>query len=344
VVDADGTSRSKPLPRRPTMGDVADRVGVSRQAVGLVFRNDRGISAETRERILQAADELGYQPDVAAQTLRQRTSKYLGVVFTPTQTAEVDILDALYPAAKADDYGVVLSALTSTRGASTAIDEVLGYRCAALLIIGLTLDPSLLRRLSGRIPMVMIGGNKSEDTGCDYVRSAGDVGIGLAVAHLADLGHRDIAYVHGTTMSSATLRYRGYTETMRRLKLPRRTISTKEGYLEEAGSRAARTLLHEGTLPTAVVTANDHCAVGLIDTLLRAGVRVPEDVSVTGFDDSRVAQLSYIDLTTVRQDGRQMAEAALDAALGRIKGRRESVEAVVEPTLIVRGTTGPPRA
>jgi len=192
--------------------------------------------------------------------------------------------------------------------------------------------------------MVMIGGNKSEDTGCDYVRSAGDVGIGLAVAHLADLGHRDIAYVHGTTMSSATLRYRGYTETMRRLKLPRRTISTKEGYLEEAGSRAARTLLHEGTLPTAVVTANDHCAVGLIDTLLRAGVRVPEDVSVTGFDDSRVAQLSYIDLTTVRQDGRQMAEAALDAALGRIKGRRESVEAVVEPTLIVRGTTGPPRA
>ena len=151
------------------------------------------------QRILQAADELGYQPDVAAQTLRQRASKYLGVVFTPTQTAEVDILDALYPAAKADDYGVVLSALTSTRDASTAIDEVLGYRCAALLIIGLTLDPSVLRRLSGRIPVVMIGGNKAEDTGCDYVRSAGDVGIGLAVAHLADLGHRDIAYVHGKT-------------------------------------------------------------------------------------------------------------------------------------------------
>ncbi len=113
------------------MGDVADRVGVSRQAVGLVFRNDRGISAETRERILQAADELGYQPDVAAQSLRQRTSKHLGVVFTPTHYGEVDILDALYPAAKASGYGVVLSALTSTRNASTAIDEVLGYRCAA---------------------------------------------------------------------------------------------------------------------------------------------------------------------------------------------------------------------
>ena len=145
-------------------------------------------------------------------------------------------------------------------------------------------------------------------------------------------------------MSSATLRYRGYTDAMRRRKLPRLTIAIDSGYLEEAGSQAARTLLQKESLPTAVVTANDHCAVGLIDTLLRAGVRVPEDVSVTGFDDSRVAQLSYIDLTTVRQDGRQMAEAALDAALGRIKGRRESIEAVVEPTLIVRGTTGPPRA
>ena len=74
-------------------------------------------------------------------------------------------------------------------------------------------------------------------------------------------------------------------------------------YLEEAGSQAARMLLQEESLPTAVVTANDHCAVGLIHTLLRAGVRVPEDLSVTGFDDSRVAQLSYVDLTTVRQDG-----------------------------------------
>src|ERR1700712_5352242 len=104
--------------RRPTMGDVADRVGVSRQAVGLVFRGDRGISQETRERILRAADELGYQPDVAAQSLRQRASKHLGVVFSPNHSAEVDIVDALYPAAAEGGYGVVLSALTSTRNAS----------------------------------------------------------------------------------------------------------------------------------------------------------------------------------------------------------------------------------
>src|ERR1700712_2493029 len=161
--------------RRPTMGDVAHRVGVSRQAVGLVFRNDRGISAETRQRILEAADELGYQPDVAARSLRQATSKYLGVVFSPNHAAEVDIVDALYPAAAAGGYGVVLSALTSTRDANTAIDEVLGYRCAAVLLVGLTLGDANLRRLAEKLPVVSIGGNEAGDTGCDYVRSAGDV-------------------------------------------------------------------------------------------------------------------------------------------------------------------------
>jgi DNA-binding LacI/PurR family transcriptional regulator len=332
-----------PLRKRPTMGDVADLVGVSRQAVGLVFRGDRGISAETRQRILDAADELGYQPDIAAQSLRQRASKHLGVVFSPNHAAEVDIVDALYPVAAAGGYGVVLSALTSTRDAAAAIEEVQGYRCAALLLVGLTVDQEELRRLAARVPVVSIGGNEAEDTGCDYVRSAGDVGIGMAVEHLASLGHRDIAYVNGTHMSSARLRYRGYVDAIRRLKLRRRTVSIPNDYVEEAGARAARSLLGQDVLPTAVVTANDHAAVGLIHTLLQAGVHAPQDVSVTGFDDSRISQLSYVDLTTVRQDGGQMAEAAFGAALSRINGRRTPIESVIDPTLVVRGTTGPPR-
>lgn len=333
-----------PVRRAPTMGDVADRVGVSRQAVGLVFRNDRGISAETRQRILQAAAELGYQPDVAARSLRQRSSKHLGVVFSPNHSAEVDIVDAIYPAAAAGGYGVVLSALTSTRNGSAAIDEVLGYRCAAVILVGLTLGNEDLRRLASRIPVVTLGGNDSQDNGCDDVRSAGDIGIGMAVDHLYSLGHRDIAYVHGKHMSSASVRYRGYTDAVRRLKLRRRTIVIPNDYVEEAGARAARILLQAEVFPTAVVMANDHAAVGLIHTCLRAGLQIPDDLSVTGFDDSRIAQLSYVDLTTVRQDGALMAQAAVAAALSRINGRRDPVETIIEPTLIVRGTTAAPRA
>lgn len=332
-----------PLRKRPTMGDVADRVGVSRQAVGLVFRGDKGISAETRQRILQAAEELGYQPDLAAQSLRQRASKHLGVVFSPNHSAEVDIVDALYPAAAAGGYGVVLSALTSTRDATTAIDEVQGYRCAALLLVGLTIDRPALRRISSRIPVVSIGGNDADDTGADYVRSAGDVGIGLAVEHLFALGHRDIAYVNGKLMSSADVRHHGYVEATRRLKLRRRTISIPNDYVEEAGATAARILLQDKDFPTAVVTANDHAAVGLIHTCLQAGIRIPDDLSVTGFDDSRISQLSYVDLTTARQDGEQMAQAAVTAAISRINGRHEPIESVITPTFVVRGTTAAPR-
>jgi DNA-binding LacI/PurR family transcriptional regulator len=265
------------------------------------------------------------------------------VVFSPNHAAEVDIVDALYPVAAAGGYGVILSALTSTRDAAAAIDEVQGYRCAALLLVGLNLGQEDLRRVSGRVPVVSIGGNDAEDTGCDYVRSAGDIGIGMAVEHLFSLGHRDIAYVNGKHMSSATLRYRGYVDATRRLKLHRRTIAIPNDYVEEAGARAARILLEAAALPTAVVTANDHAAVGLIHTMLGAGLHVPHDLSITGFDDSRISQLSYVDLTTIRQDGGQMAEAAFDAARSRINGRREPIESVIQPTLIVRGTTGPPR-
>ena len=122
-------------------------------------------------------------------------------------------------------------------------------------------------------------------------------------------------------MSSADIRYHGYVEATRRLKLRRRTIAIPGDYVEEAGASAARILLQDKDFPTAVVTANDHAAVGLIHTCLKAGIRIPEGLSVTGFDDSRVSQLSYVDLTTARQDGGQMAQAAVAAAISRINGR-----------------------
>ena len=329
--------------RRPTMGDVAQRVGVSRQLVGIVFRNDRGVSAETRARILQAADELGYQPDVAAQTLRQRSSNYLGVVFSPAHASEVDIVDAIYPAAAADGYRVVLSALTSTRDTAAAVDEVLGYRCAALLVIGRVMKNAGLQRLSAKLPVVLIGTGGAKDTGCDYVQSAGDIGMRLMVDHLFDLGHRDIAYLYGGGMASADLRYRGYRSAVKRHRLSARVVRIIDDYTEESGARAARLLLDADTFPTAVMASNDHAAVGFIHTVLQAGLRIPQDVSVTGYDDSPVARLSYVGLTTVHQDGQQMAQASVAAALSRVDGRNTPLETIIEPALTIRASTAPPR-
>ena len=115
-------------------------------------------------------------------------------------------------------------------------------------------------------------------------------------------------------------------------------------HTEESGAAAARRLVGEGELPTAIFAGNDRCAHGVLATLVRAGMAVPGDVSVAGFDDSGVARLSFIDLTTVRQDVTRMAEAAVDAVAERLEGgRTEAREIVLEPTLVVRGTTAPPR-
>jgi DNA-binding LacI/PurR family transcriptional regulator len=112
---------------------------------------------------------------------------------------------------------------------------------------------------------------------------------------------------------------------------------------EESGASAARALLGEDRLPTAVFAANDRCAHGLLGTLVRAGVAVPEQVSVVGYDDSRIARLSYLDLTSIRQDVAEMAELAVRTVVERLDGgRTASRDLVLEPTLVVRGSTAPP--
>jgi len=111
-----------------------------------------------------------------------------------------------------------------------------------------------------------------------------------------------------------------------------------------AEAHAARELLAADRLPTAVLAGNDQCAHGLLDTLIRAGLSTPDDISVVGFDDSPVARLSFIELTTVRQDAVQIAELAVQAAAERLDGGRTTPrDIVVDPTLVIRSTTGPPR-
>ena len=115
------------------------------------------------------------------------------------------------------------------------------------------------------------------------------------------------------------------------------------GYTEDEGARAARGMLADG-LPTAVIAANDPCAVGVLDTVLRAGVRVPDDLSVVGYDDSRFAALPGIDLTSVRQDIPKMARLAVKAAVERLeRPTRKPKDVVLRPKLVVRGTTSAPR-
>lgn len=331
--------------RPPTMADIAAALGVSRQLVSLVLRNQPGASAQTRERVRETAERLGYSPHVGAQVLRQNASKQLGVVFAPAHATEPDIVQAIYPVASEHGYQVVLSATTSTRDGMQAVEELLGYRCAALIVIGSDLGRTELRALARRatVPLVAVGAGR-HNRSFDVVRSAGDAGIALCVRHLNELGHDDISYVHASSMPPAPIRLAGYLRATEELSLKRDVIELAGDYTEECGAGAGRLLLARGSLPTAVVMGNDQAAVGLLLTLARAGVAVPDEVSVTGFDDSRFARLAAVDLTTVRQDPEQMGRQAVEVALRRlVHPDAKPTEVVTRTSLVVRTSTARPR-
>jgi DNA-binding LacI/PurR family transcriptional regulator len=177
----------------------------------------------------------------------------------------------------------------------------------------------------------------------DVVRAADDQGIAQAVSHLVALGHREIAFVDGGRGAIAADRRRGYRRAMRRHDLAGRMRIIPGDHTEEAGIRAAAALGAGNGPPTAVITSNDRCAVGLLDAFARRGVPVPGSRSVVGYDDSMLARLAHVDLTTVSQDARGQAEQAVALAVERLEtGRTERREVVLTPRLVVRSTTAAP--
>jgi DNA-binding LacI/PurR family transcriptional regulator len=324
------------------MADVAARVGVSRQLVGLVFRGQAGVSSETRERILTAAADLGYSPNISARSLRRVSTRSIGVTFDSSHYTPVDIVESLYSFAHRAGYTLIVSLVNESRDDGAAVAELVGYRCEALILISPRSDLDELQRLAGRTPIVVIG-RGSPNAHFSVVRARGDVGIEAVVDHLADLGHRDIAYVHGTAMLEAQLRFDGFLRAVARRGIAERVVHVEGDYTEESGARGAQLLLDSETLPTAVVCNNDQAAMGLAFVLKQAGIAIPGRISVTGYDDNRVARLSFMALTTVRLDPAEVAESAIDAALALITDDTAMpTETLTSAHLIVRQSTAAP--
>jgi DNA-binding LacI/PurR family transcriptional regulator len=328
--------------RRPRLEDVATRVGMSPASVSMVLSGAPGPSAATRERVLEAAAELGYRPDRTASLLARRRTHLVGVLMVAGNAFHAELVEDLYEAAERQGYDVVLSAVTRTRDERRATETLVDFRCEALVLLGPVAPAAVLAALGRQLPVVVLGRRVTGD-GVDVVRSADAEGVGQAVDHLVRLGHRSIAYVDGGRGPIAADRRRGYRKAMRAHGLAGQVRVIGGDHTEAAGSEAARTLLADGALPTAVVAFNDHCALGLLDAFNRAGVEVPGAVSVVGYDDSSLSRLAHVKLTTVSQDARGQAEHALAAAVERLDGGRTAPrEVVLAPRLVVRGTTGPP--
>ncbi|MGO4588317.1 LacI family DNA-binding transcriptional regulator [Paenarthrobacter sp. 2TAF44] len=322
--------------KRPTLMDVAEAAGVSRALVSIVMRDAPGASEATRLKVQQAAKELGYRPDSRARLLRSSRTRLLGVSFSTSHPFHAEIVDAAYAGATLRGYDIALSAVANGRPESRAIESLLDLGCEALIMISPALGEDELADYAARLPVVSL---LRDDVGesLDSVSSDDDAGVRIALEYLSSLGHQRIAHVDGGDAVSSPQRREAFRAEMADRGLESRVIPG--GATEEDGLRAGLELLED--LPTAVLAFNDRCALGIWESFRAAGLRVPEDVSVLGYDDSQFARLSYVQLSSVSQDAPLLARAAVDRAIDRLEGSTPPAHLVRTPHLVIRSTTGP---
>jgi DNA-binding LacI/PurR family transcriptional regulator len=268
----------------------------------------------------------------------------LGVTFAVGHAFHGEVLTSLYAEADRAGYEVVLSGVTPDRPDADAVENLLAERCEALLLVGSGLAAPAMGRLAGRMPVVSLL-RPVREASVGVVRTDDALGLRLAVDHLRSLGHNHIALLDGGRAAGAAERRQGYRRAMRTNSLLREQV-LPGGLTELEGAEGAEAFLALGDRPTAVAAFNDRCALGFIDVVRQAGVRVPEDVSVVGFDDIAQAAYPHVALTTVRQDLDRLGAAAVQWVTARLQcvvaEGDSSAAVIIEPELVVRRSTTSP--
>lgn len=335
--------------QRPTIFDVASRCGVSKSTVSNVVRGAPNVSPQTRKRVLEAIEELGYRPNaLARQLVQQRTSTIGVVVGDLSNPIYGELVKLLERHALALDYTTMVSNTDGHPEREAArIEALLERRVAGIAMLQFSGDRSALDELIvERVPLVVIS---CFDERVDCVSVDETRGVGLAVRHLAELGHRSIAYVTSPLVEERTdiARHESFARECRKAgctEVASLSLDVEAVLAHAAGAtdELAR-LLEQG--PTGFAAANDIAAIALIEAIERLGHSVPDDFSVVGFDGIELGALSRIGLTTVSQPREQMAEIGIGLLMERIESGRVSTPRQIQlpPELVVRTTTAAPR-
>jgi LacI family transcriptional regulator len=339
--------------------EVALKAGVSIATVSRVLNSTGPVAAETRRRILEAIEGLRYVPHGAARSLITNQTDTIGVLL-PDLYGEFfsEVIRGIDAAARGRGYHVLISGFHSDRAEIEAVLRALRGRVDGLIVLSPDVDAQGLRRnLPETLPVVLlntrIDGRSEvsrfeeappEAINLDAINLDNHGGAFAMVRHLAALGHREIALIRGPEENAdARERLRGYRDALRSLGIaPRDGLELSGDFSEDSGYRAGRRLLTLKLRPTAVFAANDSMAIGCLFALREAGVEVPGDIALAGFDDIPIARYITPSLTSVHVPIAELGTRAMERLLHAVesKNEHERRQDTVATTLVVRESCG----
>ena len=328
---------------RVTLRTVAERAGVSKSSVSRVLQGSTRVSDEARTAVEAAIDELGYRPNSAAQSLGARRTKTVGVLVNDLrQPWFVDFLAGLNARlAEHDLHAFVADGRLDRDLDDRLLNAFVDMRVDGLVLAGTMPVTDSIRDAAQRLPTVIAGMRDLTLPTVDVVAEDDAQGARLAVQHLVELGHERIAHIAGPDAEVFRQRRAGYEEAMRAAGLAD-AIRVVDADITEADGISCGAELFADDPPTAVFTVNDLVCAGAMAAASDAGLSVPGDVSFIGFDDSSIARMRWVGLTSVDIQPRTVGEVSADYLVERIADpARGAREHLVGPALRPRTSTGP---
>ncbi len=329
---------------QPTIRTVAAHAGVSKSLVSLVLRGSSSVSAEKRTAVENAIRELGYRPNLSARSLTQKRTNIVGVLLNDLRNPWfVDCLEGMNSILQQHDLKMFLADGRLDRSSDASyLESFMNLRLDGLALVGTRATTPAITQAAATMPTVVVASRDLECAGVDVVANDDELGTRLAVDHLADLGHRRIAHLAGVG-AVADIRANSYRDAMTRHGLARFIRVVTSGMTEDDGHRAAGTLLDGRSRPSAVYAVNDMVAIGAMTACQERGLAIPLDISIIGYDNTYLARLRHVQLTSVDNATVEVGRRAASALIQRIADPTApgSLE-LVPPALHVRGSTTTP--
>jgi DNA-binding LacI/PurR family transcriptional regulator len=340
-------SGTRPTKGRATISEVAMRAGVSKSLVSLVMRNSDKVSVRRREIVLAAATELGYRPNLNARRLVEQRTRTIGVVVSDLHNPFfAEIIDGVYDGADSHELSVLLAAgRRSPDEEARAVEHFLQQNVEGLVLLAPMLNVKLLLEVSKHVACVVVARGDLRVPHCDVLVNDDLAGAELAIGHLVDLGHRHITHISAGVEVGAETRRQGYERAMAARGLAHCIRVVQGDATDVGGAHATEVILDTAPETTAIFAYNDYTAIGALTVLQDRGVTVPHNVSLMGYDNTHIAAMRNVLLTSIDQPRAEMGHLAVVAVAKRLKHLDAAANRkLLAPKLVVRATTARPRS